>query len=160
MKPRVAPPNPEYLKFLSPFETRIRELALTTRELVLVEAPNSTELIYDAYNAVATGYSFTGRPSDAFIHIAVYARWVNLGFNRGSELDDPQGALQGRGRWIRHIRIADPRDLAKPTVRAFVKAAVARAVRPDPLVGKRPTTSNSVVRAVYQKRRRPLIPPR
>jgi len=86
MKPRVAPPNPEYLKFLSPFETRIRELALTTRELVFVEAPNSTELIYDAYNAVATGYSFTGRPSDAFIHIAIYARWVNLGFNRGSNL--------------------------------------------------------------------------
>ena len=156
MKPRVAPPNPEYLKFLSPFETRIRELALTTRELVLVEAPNSTELIYDAYNAVATGYSFTGRPSDAFIHIAVYAHWVNLGFNRGSELEDPQGALQGNGHWIRHIRIADPRDLENPTVRAFVKAAVSRAVQ----VGKRPTTSKSVVRAVYPKRRRPLIPPR
>jgi len=159
MKPRVAPPNPEYLKFLSPFETRIRELALTTRELVLVEAPNSTELIYDAYNAVATGYSFTRRPSDAFIHIAVYARWVNVGFNRGSELEDPQGALQGSGRWIRHIRIAELRDLEQPAVRAFVKAAVARAVRPDPPVGKSPT-SKSTVRAVYPKRRRPLIPPR
>ena len=159
MKLRVPAPNPEYLKFLSPFETRIRELALTTRELVLVEAPNSTELIYDAYNAVATGYSFTGRPSDAFIHIAVYARWVNLGFNRGSEIDDPQGSLQGSGRWIRHIRIADPGDLEKPTVRAFVKAAVARAVRPDPPVGNRPT-SKSTVRAVYPKRRRPLVPPR
>jgi len=160
MKPRVAPPNPEYLKFLSPFETRIHELALATRALVLVEAPGSTELIYDAYNAVATGYSFTGRPSDTFIHIAVYARWVNLGFNRGSEIDDPQGSLQGSGRWIRHIRIADPRDLEKPTLRAFVKAAVARAVRPDPQVDKRPATSTSVVRAVYPRRRRPLIPTR
>jgi hypothetical protein len=158
VKPRVPPPNPQYLKFLSPFETRIRDLALETRALVLVEAPESTELIYDAYNAVATGYSFTGRPSDAFIHIAVYAHWVNLGFNRGSELEDQQGALRGSGRWIRHIRIADPRDLQQPTVRAFVKAAVAHAVRPDLPAAKR--TSKSVVRAVYPKRRRPLIPPR
>ena len=160
MKPRVAPPNPEYLKFLSPFEDRIRDLALETRALVIVEAPDSTELIYDAYNAVATGYSFTGRPSDAFIHIAVYAHWVNLGFNRGSELEDPQGALQGSGRWIRHIRIAELRDLEQPAVRAFVKAAVARAVRPDSQEGKRGSTNRSVVRAVYPKRRRPLIPPR
>jgi hypothetical protein len=158
VKPRVPAPNPEYLKFLAPFEEQIRELALATRAFVLTEAPDSTELIYDAYNALATGYSFTGRPSDAFIHIAVYAHWVNLGFNRGSELDDPRGMLQGSGRWIRHIRIADPGDLDQPTVRAFVKAAVAHAVRPDLPVGKIP--SKSVVRAVYPKRRRPLVPPR
>jgi hypothetical protein len=158
VKPRVPPPNPEYLKFLAPFEERIRELALATRAFVLTEAPEATELIYDAYNAVATGYSFTARPSDAFIHIAVYAHWVNLGFNRGSELDDPRGMLQGSGRWIRHIRVADPGDLDQPTVRAFVKAAVAHAVRPDLPIGKRP--SKSVVRAVYPKRRRPLVPRR
>src|SRR2546425_948975 len=85
MKTRVPPPNPKYQQFLSPYEPRIRDLALRTRPLVLEEAPDSMELIYDAYNAVATGYSFTGRPSDSFIHIAVYSRWVNLGFNRGSE---------------------------------------------------------------------------
>src|SRR6266446_6458036 len=121
MKPRVAPPNPEYLKFLSPFEDRIRDLALETRALVIVEAPDSTELIYDAYNAVATGYSFTGRPSDAFIHVAVYARWVNLGFNQGSQLNDPNRVLQGTGRWIRHIRIPDLAALEKPGLRALVR---------------------------------------
>src|SRR5437879_3129842 len=103
MRKRVPPPHPEYVQFLSPFEPRVRDLALETRKLVLEEAPDCMELIYDAYNAVATGFSFTGRPSDSFIHIAVYARWVNLGFNRGSALDDPAGVLQGSGRWIRHI---------------------------------------------------------
>jgi hypothetical protein len=86
MQPKAPPPNPEYLKFLSPYAPRIVELALAARALVLSEAPGSLELIYDAYNAVASGYSFTGRTSDACIHIAVYANWVNLGFNRGSEL--------------------------------------------------------------------------
>ena len=153
MKVRVRPPTAEYLEFLAPFERRVIDLALAARALVLEEAPDASELIYDAYNAVATGYSFTGRPSDSFVHIAVYARWVNLGFNRGSELDDARGVLQGAGRWVRHIRIAEPADLEKPEVREFVRAAVARAVRPDPGMAK--SGDRSVVRAIYPKKRRP-----
>jgi hypothetical protein len=152
MKTRVPPPNSDYIEFLSPFEPRVRALALATRKLVLEEAQGATELIYDAYNAVATGYSFTGRPSDSFIHIAVYARWVNLGFNFGSALDDPAGVLQGVGQRIRHIRISAAGDLRKPEIRAFVQSAVARAERPEsPISG----SGKSVVRAVYRKRRRP-----
>src|SRR5713226_3081397 len=145
MRRRVPPPLPEYLEFLSPFESRVRELALATRRLVLEEAPGSTELIYDAYNAVATGFSFTGRPSDSFIHIAVYARWVNLGFNRGSALDDPERVLQGSGRWVRHIRISERADLEHALIRAFVRAAAASAERSDPQIDKSATKSRSVV---------------
>ena len=147
----VSPPLPEYLRFLAPFESRIQELALATRRLVLEEAPDSVELIYDAYNALATGYGFTGRPSECFIHIAIYAKWVNLGFHRGSELSDPQGILQGTGRWVRHLRIAEPADLAEPAVREFVKQATARGKRPAADAPK----AKSVVRAVYPRRRRP-----
>jgi hypothetical protein len=118
---------------------------------VLEEAPDATELIYDAYNAVATGYGFTGRPSECFIHIAVYAKWVNLGFHRGSELSDPDRLLQGTGRWVRHIRIAEPADLRKPPVRQFVKEAIARAKRPA-TDGPKP---KSAVRAIYARKRRP-----
>ncbi|HEY2015785.1 MAG TPA: DUF1801 domain-containing protein [Bryobacteraceae bacterium] len=155
MAARVPPPAPEYLEFLSPYPAGVVELALATRSLVLEEAPGSIELLYDAYNAVAAGYSFTGRPSEAFIHIAVYAKWVNLGFHRGSELDDPHSLLQGSGRWVRHIRIAEPRHLDQPHIRAFVRAAIARAKRPGPQVAKSPDPGQSAVRAIYPKRRRP-----
>jgi hypothetical protein len=154
MPPRaqVPPPSPQYLQFLAAYEPRITQLALAARALVLGEAPQAVELIYDAYNAVAAGYSFTGRAGDAFIHIAAYAGWVNLGFNRGSELDDPKGLLQGSGRWIRHLRIAEAADAKRPELRAFVRAAVARAKRPlEGVEG----AGKSVVRAVYPKRRRP-----
>jgi hypothetical protein len=124
---------------------------LATRKLVLEEAPDAIELVYDAYNAVATGYGFTGRPSECFIHIAVYAKWVNLGFHRGSELNDPDRLLQGSGRWIRHIRISEPEDLAEPSIRAFLKQAIARAKRPATDAPK----ATSVVRAIYARKRRP-----
>ncbi len=119
---------------------------------MLEEAPLASELIYDAYNAVATGFGFTGRPSECFIHIAVYAKWVNLGFHRGSELEDPQGLLQGTGRLVRHIRIADLADLENPQTRAFVRQAIARAKRPD---GVNEKPAKSVVRAIYPRKRRP-----
>ncbi len=147
----VAAPHPEYLKFLAPYGPEITALALAVRALVMDEAPGAAELIYDAYNAVATGFSFTGRPSDACIHIAVYAKWVNLGFNYGAGLPDPKKLLQGTGRRVRHLRIASPADLERPFVRRFVKAAVARAVRPD-----KPVEPSSEVRAIYPRRRRPL----
>jgi hypothetical protein len=149
---RVAKPRPEYLKFLSAYEPRITDLALAVRTLVLEEAPEANELIYDAYSAVTVGYSFTGRPSDAFIHIAAYARWVNLGFNYGSQLEDPHKVLQGTGQWVRHVRIAEAEDVQNPVLRAFVKSAIALAERPDTpgAAGK------SVVRAIYARKRRPV----
>jgi hypothetical protein len=156
MKHSVQPPRQEYIQFLSLFGPGITQLALAVRRLVLEEAPASTELIYDAYNAVATGYSFTGRPSDAFVHIAVYAHWVNLGFNWGVDLPDPEGVLEGSGRRIRHIRISQLADLEKPMVRRLVKAAAARAERPHPKTGQAVTPGGSVVRAIYARRRRPV----
>jgi hypothetical protein len=61
MDARVPPPKPEYLEFLSPYDPAIVALALSVRALVLEEAPESVELISDAYNAVASGYSIGRR---------------------------------------------------------------------------------------------------
>ncbi len=142
--------SPDYLRFLRPYPAEIRDLALAARALVLREAPGATELIYDAYNAVAAGYTFTGRPSDAPIHIAVYAKWVNLGFTRGADLPDPDRVLQGSGRQVRHLRLSTPADLESPVLLHFLRAAIARAPRPaGPLA---PTTA---VRGNYPNKRRP-----
>jgi len=143
--------HPDHLKFLAVYGPDITALALAVRTLVMEEAAGASELIYDAYNAVASGYTFTGRPGDSCIHVAVYAKWVNLGFNDGAALPDPKGLLQGSGRHIRHIRISSPADLARPFVRRFVKAAVKRAIRPEKAA---PPASH--VRLIYPKRRRPL----
>ena len=147
----VPSPLPEYLQFLSVFGPEIGELALATRKLVLEEAPGAIELIYDAYNALASGYCYTGRTSECFIHIAVYAGWVNLGFNRGTELPDPAGMLKGSGKSVRHVRITKTGDLKNPALRELVRAAVAAGERPE-----KPLKATSVVKAIYPKRRRPV----
>ena len=123
----VRPPIPELLKFLSPYDKEVIALALKTRAMVLGEAPAATETIYDAYSAVAIRYSFTGRLKESFCHIAVYSRYVNLGFNRGVELPDPQRLMQGTGRWTRHVTIRQPEDLRKPYLRRLIRLAIENA---------------------------------
>ena len=149
-------PIPELLKFLSVYDKRIVDLALAVRREVLTAAPDATEAIYDAYNAVAIGYSFTGRLKESFIHIAVYAPHVNLGFNRGAQMDDPDGMLHGSGKSVRHLTIRDPGDLKKRYVARLVKDAV-RDGRVMAATSKFPTIApQSIVKAIYPKRRRPV----
>ncbi|MBI2689914.1 MAG: DUF1801 domain-containing protein [Acidobacteria bacterium] len=143
-------PSREHLEFLAAFAPHITELTLAVRALVLEEAPDANELIYDAYNAVAAGYSFTGRPSDAFIHIASYAKWVNLGFNKGAHLHDPDFLLEGNGRFVRHLRMSSLDDVKQPHVREFVRMAVAIAPNAEEGGG-----GETFIRAIYPQRRRP-----
>ena len=148
---RLPPISPEHLAFLRPYGPAVTKLVIAARRLVLEEAAGAVELIYDAYSAVSAGYSFTGRPSDSCIYVAAYPKGVNIGFWDGTALPDPDRLLEGAGKRGRHIKIRALSDLDRPTVRALIQAAVAIAERPD----EAPPKQESVVRAVYARKRRP-----
>jgi hypothetical protein len=131
----MRPPDPEYLRLVKPYGELIQKLALAARKLILQEAPEANEFVYEVYT-IADHFSFTERPSDAFVFTTTHAKWVNLGFNFGSLLPDPDGLLCGEGKWIRHVRIAQAADLEAPGVRELIKAAIAQAERPKGKAGK------------------------
>ena len=149
--PSVRPVDVELERFLTPYDPVVRALALETRALVLTVAPSAIELLYDSYNAVAIAFTFSGRMAEAFCHVAVYAGHVNLGFNRGAELPDPAGLLQGSGKLIRHVKVRRHEDLEEAYVREFLQLAVARASQPADL----PPKTAAVVRSVSSRKRRP-----
>jgi hypothetical protein len=151
----MRPPRRDLLQFLSPYDKPIAELALAVRAMLLEQAPSAIETMYDAYNAVSLGYSFTGRLKDGFCHVAVYSGHVNLGFNRGADLPDPRGVLEGSGKQMRHIRIQRRDDLAMPWLRRYVRAAIRQLG--GPLTPDR--AGCSVVKAIYAKKRRPRNSP-
>ncbi len=152
----VRKPIPELLKFLAAYDPAIQKLALEVRAWLLTIEPRATETIYDAYNAVAIGYSFTGRLKECFCHVAVYSKHVNLGFNRGADLADPKKLLQGAGSQIRHVTIRDKSDLAGSYIKSLVKAAMVNS-RALAITGGIPEIEpQSIVKAIYAKRRRPL----
>jgi Domain of unknown function (DU1801) len=102
----------------------VSDLTLALREMVLEEAPEAIESIVKSY-AVAIGFSFTGKPlKDGFCHIVAYATHVNLGFNRGALLPNPNRILIGKGKSIRHMTIRNHSELENPVVRRFLQAAI------------------------------------
>jgi hypothetical protein len=151
---RLRPPDPEYRKLLAPYSPAIRKLALAARQLILVEAPQASEFVYEVYT-IANHFSFTSRVGDAFVFTTTHDNWVNLGFNFGAALPDPQGLLHGEGKWIRHIRIAHAADLEAPGVRELVRAAIAEAERPE---GK-PLKPCTFVHRASASRKRPARKP-
>ena len=143
-------------RFLSRFEPEVAALARAALERARALTPPSYELVYDAYNALSIGFCFSERPSEHFLHVAVYPRHVNLGFPFGTSLTDEDGRLMGQGARVRHLSVHARSDLTDPVltrlVREAVEQALARALTPPP------RRRHLVVRAIYA-RKRPRRPP-
>lgn len=101
------------------------KIALAARKAVLKAAGKCSELIYETY-CISNAFTFTGKQGQGFIHIATYAGHVNLGFDRGTELDDPDGKLHGTGKLIRHIRLNSIADIRDESVIQLIAQAVAQ----------------------------------
>ena len=87
------PPDPQLLGFLEAYDRPISDLALALREIILEEAPDAAESIYQVYT-VAVWFGFSGKMKDMFCYITTHAEHVNLGFPRGAALPDPNGVLE------------------------------------------------------------------
>jgi hypothetical protein len=120
------PPDPQLLGFLEAYDRHISDLALALREIVLEEAPDASESVYQVYT-VAIWFGFSGKMKDMFCYIATNAKHVNLGFPRGTSLADPQHVLEGDGKTMRHIKFASLGDVERPFVRRYIQAAMEQA---------------------------------
>ena len=117
------PPDHQLLGFLEAYDRPISDLALALREIILQEAPDAAESIYQVYT-VAIWFGFSGKMKDMFCYITTHAEHVNLGFPRGAALPDPNGVLEGEGKTMRHIKFRSERDLDRPFVRRYIRAAI------------------------------------
>lgn len=86
-------------------------------------APGCSELLYQSY-AVSDVFSYTHKLGQAFIHIATYAKHVNLGFNRGALLKDSKELLRGSGKLIRHVRLESKATLKSSPVLQLIRLAI------------------------------------
>ena len=120
------PPDPQLLGFLEAYDRNISDLVLALREVILEEAPDASESIYQVYT-VAIWFGFSGKMKDMFCYIATNARHVNLGFPRGSTLPDPNRVLEGEGKTMRHIKLRSQRDVERPFVRRYIQTAMEQA---------------------------------
>ena len=120
----------DLLKFLKPFSKEIIERVLWLREFIWDHYPQTNELIYDNYNALAFGWSPTDRVGHTFCSIAVgrTSNNVHFGFYWGSEISDPDKILLGEGNQYRYILVPDKNKFPKAYIKKLVKEAYANSL--------------------------------
>lgn len=146
------PPDPQLLGFLKAYDGHIANLALALREIILEEAPNASESIYQVYT-VAIWFGFSGKMKDMFCYIATNAGHVNLGFPRGASLADPNGVLEGEGKAMRHIKFASLREVEMPFVRRYIQASMEQVAPGGALGSGRTVVKSSLTTARIPKTR-------
>ena len=59
----------------------------------------------------------------AFAYVAAFTSHVNVGFFHGAELPDPQGLLEGAGKFMRHVKIRPGEEVDVAALSALIDAA-------------------------------------
>ena len=146
----------DLLKFLKPFSDENRELALWLREFVWKKYPNSNELIYDNYNALAFGWSTSDRLGDTFCSVAVFGKeYVHFGFYWGNQIADPEKKLEGKGNQYRYIKVYNKKDFPKAYISKLVKEAYANSLG-KLKTGKQTIKGQTITKSISAKKRRPV----
>lgn len=141
----------DLLKMLEPFPPDVREAALSLREFIWNLYPDANELIYDNYNALAVGWGLSDKQTDIFCSFAVYAKHVNFGLNRGSEISDPENLFKGSGSLYRHITVTDEFPFKYVTERiheAYINSL-------SKFKGEQTLKGVTIVKSISPKKKRP-----
>ncbi len=120
----IRPIHPDFEYFLELKPITLGALYKALRNYVLSIYPDSNELFYHTH-ALTSVYAITPKLGSGFIHIPIYNKHLNLGFNKGNLLDDSDNLLQGTGKLIRHIPIEKVEDFKNKKVEKLINKAVA-----------------------------------
>jgi len=133
------PIHPDFQFLLDLKDQEVIELFTDLREYILELYPNCNELVYHTH-ALTTVFSISDKLSDAFCMLPIYTNHLNLGFNKGTLLKDPNKLLTGTGNLIRHIDVKKVRDYRNPKVKSLIEEAIDFAIKdmdkPTKSIGK------------------------
>jgi hypothetical protein len=74
------------------------------------------ELLHDGHPTACVGDA-------AFGYVNAFTAHVNVGFFRGAEISDPNGLLEGAGRFMRHVKLRPDRPVDAAALKALIDAA-------------------------------------
>jgi len=111
--------HPHFQHFLDFKEKELIDTYLDLRHYILSICPDANELIYNTH-ALVSVYTLSDRLSEAFCMVPIYTNHLNLGFNKGTLLEDKKGLLNGTGKLIRHIPITSKSDYRNKDVESIL----------------------------------------
>jgi len=117
------PIHPDFQSLLDFKDQELIDLFCDLRQNILELHPDCNELLYHTH-ALTAVFSISEKLSDAFCMLPIYSKHLNLGFNKGTLLKDPEKLLSGTGNLIRHIDVKQAKDYRNPKVQALIQEAI------------------------------------
>jgi hypothetical protein len=74
------------------------------------------ELLHDGHPTACVGDA-------AFAYVNAFTAHVNVGFFRGAELADPDGLLEGTGKFMRHVKLSPERQVDARALATLIGSA-------------------------------------
>ena len=74
------------------------------------------ELLHDGHPTACIGDA-------AFAYVNAFTAHVNVGFFRGAEIADPDGLLEGTGKFMRHVKLGPERDVGTTALTRLIETA-------------------------------------
>jgi len=111
--------DPAIAEWFAAHPAAMRELAEPWFERLRECGPDVRELLHDGVATACVG--------DApFAYVGVYTSHVSVGFFQGASLPDPVGLLEGKGRFMRHVKLKPDVAHGESALEALVAEAYAR----------------------------------
>mgnify|MGYP003338888902 CR=1 FL=1 len=118
------PAQPGFPDILALAAPALRPLCEHLRATVFAMHPGCVEVCWPRQRIASFGVG-PKKMTEHYAYLQVHAAHVNLGFYRGASLPDLQGLLEGTGKALRHIKLADLAAGKRAPVLALLRAAFA-----------------------------------
>jgi hypothetical protein len=118
-------PAAQLAAMLSRFPPAVAARAKRCMATIARALPGCDRLVYDYPHSVVIAFGVSERGSEAVLALAVLDDGVRLYLP--TTIPDPKRLLEGTGSKVRSLTLASAADLAKPAVRALLRAAIALA---------------------------------
>jgi hypothetical protein len=94
----------------------LRAIAQRWFEVIRNCGDDVRELLHDGHPTACVGNA-------AFAYVNAFKAHVNVGFFRGAEIADPEGLLEGTGKFMRHVKLRPERDFDATTLINLIQTA-------------------------------------
>jgi hypothetical protein len=103
--------------YLADQSAKNRPLIRALRRFVARAAPKLQE-------SVKWGNGCWLKGKDPVCYVYSAPGYVQFGFFRGASLADPRGLLEGKGEYVRHVKVRTAKDIDETAFRALVRQAI------------------------------------
>jgi hypothetical protein len=120
------------------FTPEHQRLVGTVRRSLQKRLPTAYEIVYEYRDCFVISFSPSEHGYEGVLVIRGSAKGVDLYFNRGKGLPDPEKLLRGSGKLARFIHVEGASTLARPAVKCLIDEAIARNDVPFARTGRGP----------------------